>query len=223
MPSSTRTCRHARSVARCWPTWNASTMPRADLGQLPLPDGAWLQIAGRLRQEGRLQTADYGSTRRWSGGRVAILAVAAALILAVGSSLLLLVRNSQQPTSPRRAASRGVAGDESTDGRGRADGSGTGAEADGDGDLAHGADREGQPAGARSEDGGNPRQEPEHHRSGDCGNARRGQGRARERRGARSTVRRPEAEGDRCCRTRSRSSTRCARATTPAPHRSWTG
>lgn len=72
----------------------------ADLGQLPLPDGAWLQIAGRLRQEGRLQTADYGSTRRWSGGRVAILAVAAALILAVGTSLLLLVRNSQQPTSP---------------------------------------------------------------------------------------------------------------------------
>ena len=71
----------------------------ADLGQLPLPDGAWLQIAGRLRQEGRLQTADYGSTRRWSGGRVAILAVAAALILAVGTSLLLLVRNSQQPTS----------------------------------------------------------------------------------------------------------------------------
>ena len=81
-----------------------------DLGNLPLPDGAWLQIAGRLRQEGRIQAPDVVAARRWGAGRVAILALAAALVLAVGSSLLLLSPSSQPapaPAAPPAAASPG--------------------------------------------------------------------------------------------------------------------
>jgi hypothetical protein len=51
------------------------------------PDRAWLQIAGRLRQEGRVTAAVPVAARR---SRAAILALAAALTLAVGSSLYML-------------------------------------------------------------------------------------------------------------------------------------
>lgn len=61
----------------------------AALPPLEAPDRAWLQIAGRLRQEGRIQDA---STSAVTGRRVHIgwLAAAAAAILAVASAVMLL-------------------------------------------------------------------------------------------------------------------------------------
>jgi hypothetical protein len=61
----------------------------ASLERLAPPDGVWLQIAGRLRQEGRV-AAPPPMARR--SRHVALLAIAAALVLAVGASLSLLVR-----------------------------------------------------------------------------------------------------------------------------------
>src|SRR2546430_15670815 len=61
----------------------------AALPVLPPPDGAWLQIAGRLRQEGRISgTAAAAPARR----SYAWLAIAAALVLAAGVPLLVLFR-----------------------------------------------------------------------------------------------------------------------------------
>jgi hypothetical protein len=57
----------------------------AALDQPAPPDRVWLQIAGRLRQEGRVaQTASRG------GRRMALLVIAAALVLMVGGSLWFL-------------------------------------------------------------------------------------------------------------------------------------
>jgi hypothetical protein len=61
----------------------------ASLERLAPPDGVWLQIAGRLRQEGRV-AAPPPMARR--SRHVALLAIAAALVLAVGASLSLLIR-----------------------------------------------------------------------------------------------------------------------------------
>lgn len=59
------------------------------------PDAVWLQIAGRLRQEGRVTAAD---APRVSRRRMAALAIAAALVLAIGASILtLLPRGGEQP------------------------------------------------------------------------------------------------------------------------------
>jgi anti-sigma factor RsiW len=61
----------------------------AALPALDAPDRAWLQIAGRLRQEGRIQQ----EVKTPSSGRrayVGWLAAAAAVILAVAASVLLL-------------------------------------------------------------------------------------------------------------------------------------
>src|SRR5258707_13234861 len=53
-----------------------------DLPALAPPDRAWLQIAGRLRQEGRIRTDDPGTRASGAGGRrvAAWLAVGAALV-----------------------------------------------------------------------------------------------------------------------------------------------
>jgi Putative zinc-finger len=59
------------------------------LGDVPVPDRTWLQIAGRLRQEGRIQ--DQPELRRGlRPGHYALLAAAAGLIVAIGASLVLL-------------------------------------------------------------------------------------------------------------------------------------
>jgi anti-sigma factor RsiW len=59
------------------------------LGDLPVPDRTWLQIAGRLRQEGRIQ--DLPEPRRGlRPGHYALFAAAAGLIAAIGVSLVLL-------------------------------------------------------------------------------------------------------------------------------------
>lgn len=68
----------------------------ANLPALAPPDRAWLQIAGRLRQEGRIRE-DATAPSRNRVGRftnrpdAAWLAIAAALVIAAGSGALLLV------------------------------------------------------------------------------------------------------------------------------------
>jgi hypothetical protein len=75
------------------------------LGDTPVPDRVWLQIAGRLRQEGRI--SDPVPERRSRSGRMAILAMAATLVLAVGASLIVLLpmaRNRSAAPAPAPAA-----------------------------------------------------------------------------------------------------------------------
>jgi len=58
------------------------------LDRLEPPDRVWLQIAGRLRQEGRVQPPQPRPAR---SPRYALLAIAAALVLAVGAAIVALV------------------------------------------------------------------------------------------------------------------------------------
>lgn len=89
----------------------AESLPR----QTP-PDGVWLQIAGRLHQEGRVQTPAPAEHSRQ--GHLALLAIAAALILTVGASLLILLpvfrggdeRPGQQAAAGNAGASETVQG-----------------------------------------------------------------------------------------------------------------
>jgi len=74
----------------------------AALPALSPPDGAWLQIAGRLRQEGRLH--DVAPSARAPRVHSAWLAVAAALVIAVGASVFALFpRTAQPPSAPAPA------------------------------------------------------------------------------------------------------------------------
>ena len=86
----------------------------ASLDRPALPDRVWLQVAGRLRQEGRLSTPPVSAQS--ARHHYALIAIAAALVLAVGASLYVLlptVRGSGQPpiaanppvTTPGNAAS----------------------------------------------------------------------------------------------------------------------
>ena len=61
----------------------------ASVDRLAPPDGVWLQVAGRLRQEGRVQ-APPPVVRSSHGRRYAMLAIAASLLVAVGASLMFL-------------------------------------------------------------------------------------------------------------------------------------
>ena len=60
----------------------------ASLDQPAPPDGVWLQVVGRLRQEGRVQAPQPAPVARRS--RTALLAIAAGLLVTVGASLILL-------------------------------------------------------------------------------------------------------------------------------------
>lgn len=76
------------------------------LDRLTAPDSVWLQIAGRLRQEGRL--AANAHAPRVSHRRIAALAIAAALVVAIGASILVLLpRGADQPA--QQAAQQGNA------------------------------------------------------------------------------------------------------------------
>jgi anti-sigma factor RsiW len=73
----------------------------ASLDPLEPPDGVWLQIAGRLRQEGRvaaLPTRAPAASRRY----VAVLALAAALVVAVGASIVMLLPRWREDTATAR-------------------------------------------------------------------------------------------------------------------------
>lgn len=68
------------------------------LDALQPPDGVWLQIAGRLRQEGRVQAPPAPVPSR--APRYAMLAIAASLVLAVGIAIGLLVTQYRTPSTP---------------------------------------------------------------------------------------------------------------------------
>ena len=75
----------------------------ASLDPLEPPDGVWLQIAGRLRQEGRGAAPPLpapAAARR----HVALLALAAALVLAVGASIVVLLPRWREDTTTSRLA-----------------------------------------------------------------------------------------------------------------------
>jgi hypothetical protein len=72
----------------------------AALPVLPPPDGAWLQIAGRLRQEGRVAATPGTASRRHS---YAWLAIAATLVLAAGLSIAVLFRSTPPAPTPSAA------------------------------------------------------------------------------------------------------------------------
>jgi hypothetical protein len=72
----------------------------ASLDTAEPPAHVWLQVAGRLRQEGRVvDPAAPAAGRRYT----AVLALAAALILAVGASLVVLLRDSGPAGLPVQA------------------------------------------------------------------------------------------------------------------------
>jgi anti-sigma factor RsiW len=77
----------------------------AALPSAPPPDRVWLQIAGRLRQEGRIADAPPAPRRRG----YAWLAVAAALLVATAGSLFVLYPRSQ-PAAPASVAAARPAG-----------------------------------------------------------------------------------------------------------------
>jgi anti-sigma factor RsiW len=84
----------------------------AALPVLDAPDRVWLQIAGRLRQEGRIhEVAKLAPARR---SYVACLAAAAALVIVVGGGTLLMMnRSTPAPATGSAAATppaRGSAG-----------------------------------------------------------------------------------------------------------------
>jgi anti-sigma factor RsiW len=77
-----------------------------ELPRLTPPDRAWLQIAGRLRMEGRIRD-DVPAVRPAGRPYAAWLAIAAALVIAAGSAILLLV---PRDTPPAAAVSTGAPG-----------------------------------------------------------------------------------------------------------------
>jgi anti-sigma factor RsiW len=66
------------------------------LPEMRPPDRVWLQIAGRLRQEGRITAAPEPQRTRHS--YVAWLAIAAALVLAAGGAVMLLIPRTTTPS-----------------------------------------------------------------------------------------------------------------------------
>jgi hypothetical protein len=68
------------------------------LDPLEPPGRVWLQIAGRLRQEGRVQAPPTPAPSR--APRYAMLAIAASLVLAVGVGIGLLVTQYRTPSAP---------------------------------------------------------------------------------------------------------------------------
>jgi anti-sigma factor RsiW len=68
------------------------------LDPLEPPDGVWLQIAGRLRQEGRVQAPPAPAPSH--APRYAMLAIAASLVLAVGVAIGLLVTQYRTANAP---------------------------------------------------------------------------------------------------------------------------
>jgi hypothetical protein len=78
------------------------------LDQPAPPDGVWLQVVGRLRQEGRVQAPPPMPPVRRS--RTALLAIAAGLLISVGGSLTLLFPLFDAAQETEQAAT-GPAGD----------------------------------------------------------------------------------------------------------------
>ena len=77
------------------------------LGPVAPPDHIWLQIAGRLRQEGRVHDRPARESPRH--GQYVWLAIAATLVLAVGASLFLMFPRGGAP-APAQTAESNAAG-----------------------------------------------------------------------------------------------------------------
>jgi hypothetical protein len=84
-----------------------------ELPALAPPDRAWLQIAGRLRQEGRIHD-EASPARAARRPYAAWLAIAAALVIAVGSAVVLLVPRGDAPPPAQTAATAPAAGSATT-------------------------------------------------------------------------------------------------------------
>ena len=80
------------------------------MGSVTPPDHIWLQIAGRLRQEGRVHDRPAPEPSRHV--QYAWLAIAAALVLAVGASLFLLLPRGGAP-APAQVAESNAPGTDS--------------------------------------------------------------------------------------------------------------
>ncbi len=81
----------------------------ASLDRPAPPAGVWLQVAGRLRQEGRVQAS--APVQRARHSRYALLGIAAALMVAIGGSLLVLVPYLRtDPNGAGQAASQPAGG-----------------------------------------------------------------------------------------------------------------
>ena len=97
--------RHLEDCAECR-SFLADMEKLHDLSQtldpIQPPDGVWLQIAGRLRQEGRVQAPPTPVPSR--APHYAMLAIAASLVLAVGIAIGLLVTQYRSPSAPAPAA-----------------------------------------------------------------------------------------------------------------------
>jgi tetratricopeptide (TPR) repeat protein len=78
------------------------------LDRLQAPDTVWLQVAGRLRQEGRIAPAQ-PAVMRTPRRHIAALALAAALVLAVGASIFVLWPRPSAPASPSNQAAQPAA------------------------------------------------------------------------------------------------------------------
>jgi tetratricopeptide (TPR) repeat protein len=85
------------------------------LDSLEPPDGVWLQIAGRLRQEGRVALPPARPPARVR--HVAILAIAASLLVAVGAAIVMLLTQyrGNTPGAQPVAATTQPAGNAATD------------------------------------------------------------------------------------------------------------
>ncbi len=82
----------------------------ATLDRVEPPDAVWIQIAGRLRQEGRV--AAVAAAPRHSHRHIAALALAAMLLIAVGASIfVLLPRGGADQTSASAPAGNAAAED----------------------------------------------------------------------------------------------------------------
>ena len=76
------------------------------LPEMRPPDRVWLQIAGRLRQEGRITTA--AEPQRTRHSYVAWLAIAAALVIAAGSAVMVLIPRTTPPPPAAAPATPGT-------------------------------------------------------------------------------------------------------------------
>ena len=90
---------HLDSCARCRAL--AADMLRIrdlarSLDRVQPPDAVWIQIAGRLRQQGRIAPAS-ASEQRSQRRRIAALAIAAALVIAIGASIFTLLPRQTDP------------------------------------------------------------------------------------------------------------------------------
>src|SRR3954452_9900562 len=97
--------RHLADCAECQSFLDDMQAIRAaadSLDPLQPPDGVWLQIAGRLRQEGRVQAPPAPTPTR--APHFAMLAIAASLLLAVGVGIGLLVNQYRTPNAPTSIA-----------------------------------------------------------------------------------------------------------------------